>query len=77
MGTTFKIIMFAESDSLAQFAVDSVFSHIAALNNIMSDYLPESELNALNKTYDEWVPVSDDLWNVFAKKIAFYLVFLN
>lgn len=74
MGTTFKIIIYAENESVAQNAADSAYARIEALNQIMSDYLPESELNVLSKTHNEWVKVSPDLWNVLlqARQISKY-----
>src|SRR5690625_566414 len=50
MGTLFKITLYAESDSVAELAGSNAFQEIERLNNIMSDYLPESELNQFSQT---------------------------
>jgi len=76
MGTSFRIILYADDSTKAEMAVRAAFSRIEALNVCMSDYLPESELNLLSKKAGTrtWIPVSNDLWTVlhasqiFAKK---------
>ena len=43
MGTTFRIIVYAEDTLTAKKVIDSVFSRIDALNAVFSDYDSESE----------------------------------
>jgi len=66
MGTTFKIVLYASDSAKATEAAQAAFDRIDTLNHIMSDYDPESELNAVSATAgkDQWVPVSEDLWRV-------------
>lgn len=48
MGTTFQIILYAESDSVAQSAAGEAFKHIEYLNSLLSDYIEDSELSRLS-----------------------------
>jgi len=66
MGTLFRIVLYASSDSLASAAADSAFRRIEELNDIMSDYIPDSELNHLAATAGSgnFVPVSGPLFEV-------------
>lgn len=66
MGTEFRIILYAESDSLAKSVSKKAFDRIDELNQIMSDYVPDSELNQLTQSApsESYVPISQDLWNV-------------
>ncbi|MEZ4775687.1 MAG: FAD:protein FMN transferase [Bacteroidia bacterium] len=76
MGTTFRIVLFTANDSLASITAQQAFDRIDALNQSMSDYLPDSEINqlALKAGTNQYLPVSPDLWNVLvrAKQISRY-----
>ncbi|HLP92576.1 MAG TPA: FAD:protein FMN transferase, partial [Saprospiraceae bacterium] len=67
MGTVFRLIFYAKTDSVtaAVWAKD-VFNAVDSLNAIMSDYLPESELNRLSRQSGTGVSVavSADLWQI-------------
>lgn len=66
MGTLIQVTI-ADQDSLTAYhAAQTVFNLYDTLNQILSDYLPESELNQLcNKAgTGEWVAVSRHLLNV-------------
>lgn len=66
MGTMAKIVVYT-ADSLEAFrAAESAFIRMKELNQSLSDYLDESELSQLSNTHDQWVPISDDLWNVLS-----------
>lgn len=71
MGTQFNIILYSDDDSLAAQAADEAFARIEELNQIMSDYLENSELNQLSRTSGsgEAVHVSDDLFAVLKESI--------
>lgn len=73
MGSPFKLIFYATSDSLASKAADSAFKRIDELNRKLSDYLDGSEINRLSITSgsDTWVPVSDDLFEILSKASCF------
>lgn len=66
MGTLFKIILYAPDQAAARAAVDSAFQRIDALNAILSDYLPTSELNKLSAASGSgnFIPVSEELYRV-------------
>ncbi len=74
MGTEFKIVMYAENDSLAASVAGEAFERIAELEQIFSDYQEDSEvslLSALSGT-GRGTEVSEDLQEVLvlARKIA-------
>ncbi len=69
MGTEFRIVMFDEDSLHASTAAKKAFDRVDELNHILSDYDPESELNALSASAgkDSLVKVSQDLWKVLYK----------
>ena len=66
MGSPFKLIFYAQSDSLAQLAADSAFRRVERLNEIMSDYRDGSEINRLSASSGkgQWVSVSKELFDI-------------
>jgi FAD:protein FMN transferase len=71
MGSLFQIKLHADNKDAAQRAADAAFARIEAINQIASDYLPESELNRLNKApANQPVPISADLFALIEKSIA-------
>lgn len=66
MGSLFTIVLYGEDESAAQAAADSAFALIEELNQIMSDYLPESELNRFSgsSSSGEWFALSDPLFHL-------------
>lgn len=71
MGTRFNIVLYAENDSVADIASKEAFARIEELNQIMSDYLEESELNRLSRASGsgEAVKVSKDLFTVLQESV--------
>lgn len=69
MGTTFKIILYAPDQEIAQEAADSAFKKIDELNFILSDYLENSELNNLARTsgMDSAMVAGDELFFVISE----------
>jgi thiamine biosynthesis lipoprotein len=69
MGVPFRIVLYAANAQEAQAAAQAAFNRIAQLNQILSDYETDSELNELSRTAGQGqaVPVSDDLWRVLAQ----------
>jgi thiamine biosynthesis lipoprotein len=49
MGTSFRIVCYAEDANIARLTAKAAFSRIAELDNIMSDYSPTSELTRLGQ----------------------------
>jgi thiamine biosynthesis lipoprotein len=66
MGTLFRIICYAEDMAQSDRLSLEAFKRIDDLNNIMSDYLPESELNNLSRRSGngEYIEVSTDLYEI-------------
>jgi FAD:protein FMN transferase len=68
MGTRFKIIVYARDEAQARKATTAAFARIAALDAIMSDYRPTSELMRLcAKAGGDPVKVGDELFFVLAR----------
>jgi thiamine biosynthesis lipoprotein len=75
MGTEFTLRIYAKQGSVKDLTLLSrrVFDRVAELNQIFSDYLPESEVNDLARApVGEAIPVSDDLFRIFdlAKQLS-------
>jgi thiamine biosynthesis lipoprotein len=68
MGTLFTITLYAPDESVARVASAAAFAKIAALERIMTDYDPESELMQLcQQPVGQPVRVSAELFEVLAK----------
>jgi thiamine biosynthesis lipoprotein len=71
MGTTFRVVLYADGPEAAKAAAAAAFARVAELDRIMSDYKPDSELMRLCAAFrtevGEPVKVSDDLFAVLAK----------
>ncbi|RDC66259.1 FAD:protein FMN transferase [Adhaeribacter pallidiroseus] len=69
MGTIFRVVLFAPSESIAKVAAEAALNRVDTLNQILSDYIPDSELNKLSATAGtiQAVPLSPDLWAVLQK----------
>lgn len=68
MGTVFRVELYAEHKDTAERAVAAAFKRIDEINDIASDYLPESELSRLNREpVDKTVPVGEDLFALLAE----------
>lgn len=74
MGLPFRIVLYAQNETKAKEAADAAFARIRQLNDILSDYDPDSELSRLSRTSGsgQAVEVSDDLWSVLkqSQKLA-------
>lgn len=72
MGLPFRIVVYADDDAKARAGAEAAFARIAALNDLLSDYDTDSELNRLSRTAGEGraVPVSPDLWRVLERAQA-------
>ena len=67
MGSPFHLVIFCGDSSKATQLANASFLLIDSLNNIFSDYLPQSELNRLCATSgkDSFVAVSDPFFEMF------------
>jgi len=71
MGTEFRLVFFARNRERAALAAESAFARIAALERVLSDYDPGSELARLGASSDGGgagasVPVSEELFAMLA-----------
>jgi thiamine biosynthesis lipoprotein len=68
MGSPFKLVIYASSDTLAQRAADNAFNRVAELNEALSDYRDGSEINRVSAQSGsgKWIPVSKDLYDILA-----------
>ena len=68
MGTLFTITLYATNEVSAQAAADAAFVKVAALNQTMTDYDPESELMRLcRQPVGQPVPVNAELFEILAE----------
>ncbi|HEX4166062.1 MAG TPA: FAD:protein FMN transferase [Bryobacteraceae bacterium] len=73
MGTLFRIKVYAASQGQATQAFQAAFARVAELDNILSDYKPDSELDQLSqRAVQQPVQVSEDLFRVLhaSQKLA-------
>ena len=66
MGLPFRVVLYAQSETIANSAARAAFARVAELNRIFSDYEDDSELTRLSRTAGSGraVPVSDELWRL-------------
>jgi len=64
MGTEFRIVLYATDSVRGAMAAGSAFARLRTLEDVLSDYDPDSEASMLAATSGSgrWVRVSDDLW---------------
>ncbi|MGH9341274.1 MAG: FAD:protein FMN transferase [Acidobacteriota bacterium] len=72
MGTIFRIVLYAPSQSQARDAARAAFKRIENLNNVLSDYRDDSELRRLCERAGAGPqPVSEDLYSILERSIEF------
>jgi thiamine biosynthesis lipoprotein len=73
MASPFKIVLYSTDRATARRACRAAFDRIAALDAILSDYDPESELSRLSLSSGKNpVPASADLFDVLARSRSIY-----
>ena len=81
MGADFRIVLYADSEKLANEAATAAFAEVERLNSILSDYDPESELSRLSDTSGsgQHFPLSDDLFAVLdaSQKLSLQCLFCH
>ncbi|MBK8003116.1 MAG: FAD:protein FMN transferase [Gemmatimonadetes bacterium] len=70
MGMAVRVVLYAGSDSLARRSARAAFDRIAALEDILSDWRPASEVRRLAAAAPAWVPASPELFDVLARARA-------
>jgi len=69
MGVAARIVLYAPDDATARRAARAAYARMALLEDIMSDYRPESEVRRLAARAGAAVPVSGDLFVVLARAV--------
>src|SRR6266700_3656624 len=69
MGMAVRVVVYAADDATARRAARAAYARIAELEDVMSDYRPESEVRRLAARGGEPVRVSDDLFVVLARAV--------
>ena len=69
MGMAVRVVVYAADDATARRAARTAYARIAELEDVMSDYRPESEVRRLAARAGEPVRVSDDLFVVLARAV--------
>ena len=72
MGVTWTVNLYAVSPAVAEVAINAALDEVVRLEQILSDYLPASELSQLSAAAPTATPVavSDDLWRVLMRSVA-------
>jgi FAD:protein FMN transferase len=70
MGMEVRMQLHASSTGKAEAAARAAFARVAMLDQMMSDYRPDSELRRLEGNGNAWAIVSADLFDVIARAIA-------
>jgi thiamine biosynthesis lipoprotein len=70
MGMEVRMRLFASTAHAAESAATAAFARISALDRMMSDYRPDSELRRLQGNGNAWTPVSAELFDVLQRSVA-------
>ncbi|MFD2791177.1 FAD:protein FMN transferase [Arenibacter antarcticus] len=70
MGTQIRLVFYAPDSADADTVAKLVFKRIDDLNAVLSDYLPQSELNRLCETVNSKVKVSKDLFQILKLSVG-------
>ena len=72
MGTFAHIIAVAADSNTAQKSIDAAFGQLVLIDNLMSDYKPESELSTVNReAFKNPVKISEPFFEVLSRSITF------
>ena len=69
MGMEVRMRLYAPASPIAESAATAAFARIAALDRMMSDYRPDSELRRLQGNGDAWTSVSPELFDVLQRSL--------
>jgi thiamine biosynthesis lipoprotein len=69
MGQPVKLVLYAPDEPTANVAATAAYNRITQIDQIMSDYKPDSELSRLSQTAGSGrgVPLGDELWLVLER----------
>jgi thiamine biosynthesis lipoprotein len=72
MGTVFEIAAYGPSPSRMTRAIEQAFNEVIRLDHVMSDYIPGSDLNRINRTaHFRAEPVPADLYKVIQQSLVY------
>ncbi|HRI80219.1 MAG TPA: FAD:protein FMN transferase, partial [Cyclobacteriaceae bacterium] len=66
LGTSFQLKVIAENESIASAAEETALTEIDRLSSILSSYDPQSEFSRWQKTFNQDIPVSKELFEVLS-----------
>ena len=69
MGMPVRLVLYATDEAAARAAATSAFARIAVLDGAMSDYRPDSEINAIARVAPQALVVSRDVFRVVSRAI--------
>jgi FAD:protein FMN transferase len=69
MGVPVRIRLYTDDEAVAQAAARAAYARIASLDQMMSDYRPDSELRRLERTAGQWTVVSPELFAVLTRAV--------
>lgn len=69
MGLPVHVVLHAPGSEAARRAATAAFARIAILDQMMSDYRPDSELRRLEGRTGEWIPISAELYEVLHRAL--------
>jgi len=70
MGMPVRIVLYADTDSLARTAAKAAFERIASLDSDLSDYRPDSELRRIEAAAGAWVRIKPSTYDVLARAVG-------
>jgi thiamine biosynthesis lipoprotein len=72
MGTVFEIVAYSDSAGRASSAIDQAFDEVVRLDNVMSNFKPESDLSRMNReAHFHAVRIPADLYQVIETSLAY------
>ena len=69
MGMPVRIRLYCPTDEAAKTVASAAFARVAVLDQMMSDYRPDSELSRLGTAGDTWSIVSPELFEVLERAV--------
>lgn len=75
MGTEFSVYLWHDDPVAGQQAVDAIFAEVARLDQLMSTYVEESQISAINRNAaDDPVEVGDELYELILRSLDISLL---
>ncbi len=72
MGSAYSVVVYGEDRTRMEEAVDAAFAEVQRLDEMLSNYKPESELSQINREAgDHAVPVTQEMFNLLAACVEY------